>query len=101
MTMRVWIAGVVAAVLLAGAAFAAVPSFGGLDRDGNGYLDEAEIRGASPETLKEYDVNGDGSLDRSEFEAAGGSPARFELLDADKNGRIDIDEFRAAAIERF
>jgi hypothetical protein len=101
MTMRIWIAGVVAAVLLAGTAFAAEPTFGGLDRDGNGYLDEAEITGAAPEILKKYDVNGDGFLDRSEFVAAGGSPDRFERLDTDKNGRIDIDEFRAAAVERF
>ena len=88
-------------ILLAGAAFAAVPTFGGLDRDGNGYLDEAEITGAAPGILKQYDVNGDGSLDRSEFEAAGGSPARFDLLDTDKNGRIDIDEFHTAAVKRF
>jgi hypothetical protein len=101
MMMRAWIAIAVATFLLTGAAFAAEPSFGGLDRDGNGYLDEAEIMGAAPEILKQYDVNGDGSLDRSEFLAAGGSPERFELLDADKNGRIDIDEFRTAAAERF
>jgi hypothetical protein len=101
MTMRTWLVVVMATFLLIGAAFAAEPTFGGLDRDGNGFLDEAEITGAAPEILKQYDVNGDGSLNRSEFEAAGGSPARFDLLDADKDGRIDIDEFRAAAIERF
>ncbi|MHB8910379.1 MAG: EF-hand domain-containing protein [Syntrophales bacterium] len=101
MTMRTWIAVLAGTFLLTGTAFAAVPTFGGLDRDGNGYLDEAEITGAAPDILKQYDLNGDGSLDRSEFEAAGGSPARFDLLDADKNGRIDIDEFRAAAVERF
>ncbi len=99
--MRIWIAGMIAAFLLAGAAFAATNDFGGLDRDGNGYLDEAEIGDAAPEILKTFDRNGDGSLDRSEFETAGGTPSRFELLDKDKNGRIDIDEFRRAAIERF
>ena len=97
MTMRIWIVGVIAVFLLAGAAFAAAPDFGGLDRDGNGSLDEAEIGDAAPEVLKTFDRNGDGSLDRSEFETAGGTPSRFEFLDKDKNGRIDIDEFRSAA----
>ncbi len=101
MTMRTWIVGVIAAFLLAGGAFAAATDFGGLDRDGNAYLDPAEIGDAAPEILKTFDRNGDGSLDRSEFETAGGSPARFELLDKDRNGRIDVDEFRDAASERF
>ncbi len=102
MTMRIWIAGVVAAFLLTGgAANAAAPDFGGLDRDNNGYLDEKEISGAAPEVLKKYDKDGSGSLDRAEFEAAGGTRSRFEFLDKDKNGRVDIDEFRSAAIERF
>jgi hypothetical protein len=101
MTMRIWILGVIAVLLLAGGAFAAAPDFGGLDRDGNGYLDQAEVGAAAPEILKTFDRNGDGSLDRSEFEAAGGSASRFESLDRDKNGRVDIDEFRRAAVERF
>ena len=101
MTMRVWILGVIAAFLLAGAAFAAAPDFGGLDRDGNGSLDQPEIGDAAPEILKTFDRNGDGSLDRAEFKTAGGTPSRFDLLDKDKNGRIDIDEFRSAALERF
>ena len=79
MTMRIWIAGVIAVFLLTGAAFAAAPDFGGLDRDGNGYLDEAEISDAAPEVLKTFDRNGDGSLDRSEFEAAGGTPFPVRL----------------------
>ena len=99
--MRIWMLSVIAAVLLAGVAFAAATDFGGLDRDGNGYLDQTEIGDAAPEILKTFDRNGDGSLDRSEFETAGGTSSRFELLDKDKNGRIDIDEFRRAAIERF
>ena len=99
--MRIWIVGAIAAFLLAGAAFAAVTDFGGLDRDGNGSLDQAEIGDAASEILKTFDRNGDGFLDRSEFETAGGTSSRFELLDKDKNGRIDVDEFRSAAIERF
>lgn len=99
--MRIWIAGVVAAFLLAGAANAAAPDFGGLDRDNNGYIDENEISEAAPEVLKKFDKDGSGSLDRAEFEAAGGTRSRFELLDKDKNGKVDIDEFRGAAIERF
>jgi Ca2+-binding EF-hand superfamily protein len=101
MTMRIWIAGVITIFLLTGVAFAAATDFGGLDRDGSGYLDESEIRDAAPEVLKTFDRNGDGVLDRSEFETAGGSPSRFEFMDKDKNGRIDIDEFRSAASERF
>jgi Ca2+-binding EF-hand superfamily protein len=101
MTMRVWILSLVAVFLLAGVSFAAATDFGGLDRDGNGYLDESEVRDAAPEVLKTFDRNGDGVLDRAEFEAAGGSPSRFDFLDKDKNGRIDIDEFRSAASERF
>jgi Ca2+-binding EF-hand superfamily protein len=99
--MRIGILAVVVAILLAGGAFAAAPDFGGLDRDGNGLLEQAEISDAAPGILKKYDVDGDGFLDRSEFLAAGGSPSRFEFLDADKSGRVDIDEFRNAAIERF
>ena len=101
MTMRMWIAGAVAALLLAGVASAAAPDFGGLDRDKNGYLDEKEINEAAPEVLKKYDKDGSGSLDRAEFEAAGGTRSRFEFLDKDKNGNVDIDEFRSAAIDRF
>jgi hypothetical protein len=101
MAMRIWIVGAIAALILADAAFAAAPDFGGLDRDGKGYLNQAEIGDAAPEILKTFDRNGDGSLDRSEFEAAGGTPSRFEFMDKDKNGRIDVDEFRRAAVERF
>ena len=100
-TMRIWILGVIAAFLLAGAAFAAAPDFEELDRDGSGYLDRVEIGDTATEIFKTFDRNGDGFLDRSEFETAGGIPSRFELLDRDKNGRIDIGEFRRAAIERF
>lgn len=99
--MKTRILGVVAVFLLAGAAFAATPDFGGLDRDKNGYLDPAEIDGAAPEVFKNNDRNGDGSLDRSEFETAGGPPSRFGEVDTDRNGRIDPDEFRAAARRQF
>ncbi len=99
--IRTWMAVVVSAFLLAGAGFAAEPSFGGLDRDGNGFLDEAEITGAAPEVLKKYDANGDGAIDRKEFEAAGGEASRFDRLDKDKNGKLDLDELKRAAAARF
>ncbi|MHB8771752.1 MAG: EF-hand domain-containing protein [Syntrophales bacterium] len=99
--MRIWIAGAIAAFLLAGAANAAAPDFGGLDRDKSGSLEEKEIAAAAPEVLKKYDKDGNGSLDRAEFEAAGGTRSRFEFLDKDNSSKVDIDEFRSAAIERF
>lgn len=101
MTMRTWIVGVTAVLLVAGLAFAAAPDFGILDQDGNGYLDQAEIESAAPEILKKYDRNGDGRLDRKEFETAGGARSRFDLLDRNKNGLIDLDELKQTGAERF
>jgi len=101
MTMRFWIAGAIAVFVLSGAAVAAAPDFGELDRDKNGTLEEKEITEVAPEILKKYDRDGNGSLDRAEFETAGGTRSRFDFLDKDKNGRVDIDEFRSAASERF
>jgi len=99
--MKIRILGMMTVFLLVGAAFAAAPDFRGLDRDGNGYLDQSEIDGSAPEIFKNHDRDGDGFLDRSEFEAAGGSPPRFDEIDGDKNGRIDLEEFRAVARKRF
>ena len=99
--MGMRILGVVMAVLLAGAAFAAAADFGGLDRDGNGSLDRAEIDSAAPELLRKYDLNGDGFIDRKEFKAAGGIRSRFDLLDRDKNGVLGLDEMKYAAALRF
>ena len=99
--MRIWIVGMIASLLLAGSAFAATTDFGGLDRDGNGYLDMAEIESAAPEILKNHDRNGDAHLDRKEFKAAGGEPSRFDLLDRNKNGLLDLDELKYAGTARF
>ncbi len=101
MTMRIRIICVIAALFLTGTAFAAASDFGVLDRDGNGYIERAEIEGTVPEILKKYDLNGDGGIDRQEFQAAGGVPPRFDLLDRDKSGLLDLDELKQTAAARF
>ncbi len=99
--MRIWIAGMVVALLLAGPASAVEPAFEGLDRNGNGTLEQAEVVEAAAEVLREYDRNGDARIDRQEFAAAGGVPSRFDLLDRDKNGLIDLEELKRHAAQRF
>jgi len=100
MKIRTWAMATILCLAM-GTVQAAGGDFGGLDRDKNGTLEQAEVEEAAPEVFKKADGSGDGTLDRNEFKAAGGSSARFDLIDADKNGRIDPDEFREAMIERF
>jgi len=99
--MKIRILAVMMVLLSTGAAFAAAPEFGELDRDKDGYLTPAEVDEVAVELFKKQDRNGDGSLDRSEFEAAGGLSSRFAEMDRDRNSRVGLDEFRAAARKQF
>jgi len=87
------------------------------DADNNGSIDAHELMGAlgrlglptgsyelALETMRRYDRDGDGSLQRAEFlvlaqevrRYAQDAEASFNMYDADKNGRIDINELFAA-----
>lgn len=94
---------VIVVLMWAAAGFAAAQgdSFGGLDRDKSGTLEQAEIEGGAAQVFRKADKSGDGALDQKEFTAAGGKRLRFDEIDTDKNGRIDLNEFRAAAMKRF
>ena len=116
----------VASLLLIGCAlgaFAAAPQTvpqprATLDQNGDGVLDEPELRAAAEATFKTADANGDGYLTAEEARAArmagdverttrglGGllgargrnaAAERFERLDADGDGRIAENEFVSA-----
>lgn len=75
--------------------------FADWDRDGDGWVSEAEMIEAAQERVvlgvakvfARLDTNGDGRLERAELEAGG--TALFDRIDADGDGRVSIEEVRA------
>lgn len=51
---------------------------------------------APADIIKNWDKNGDGSVDRAEWAAAGRPAERFDAVDADKDGKITAAELEAA-----
>ncbi|WP_296595246.1 EF-hand domain-containing protein [Phenylobacterium sp.] len=51
---------------------------------------------APADIIKNWDKNGDGSVDKAEWTAAGRPAERFDAVDADKNGKITAAELEAA-----
>ncbi len=66
------------------------------DRDKDGAVDTPELTFIfiilASNTFKDYDRNGDGSLDEKEF-AASKTGRQFKDADFNKDGRVDANEF--------
>lgn len=73
---KIIFAAAAAASMLAGAAYAQMPS-------------PAEI-------IKQWDKNGDGAVDKAEWTAAGRPAERFDAVDANKDGKVTAAELEAA-----
>jgi hypothetical protein len=81
----------IAALTMAGVAYAA-PSQRG-DADNNGTLTRAEAQAHSNEMFTKMDVNKDGKLDTADREAR--RSAAFDRIDTNKDGQISRQEFAA------
>jgi Ca2+-binding EF-hand superfamily protein len=85
--------------------------FARLDRNGDGFIDDADSRDRPDGSDRgkrvvaamrgRIDANGDGKISKEEFVAA--PTVIFDKFDADKNGELDAKELEAAraAGERF
>lgn len=82
-----------AAVALAGAAYAAEPQ-GGADPLGDKTVTRAEFIARHGEMFDKMDTNRDGKLDSAD--RAAHMAQRFDTADADNNGSLSRDEFGAA-----
>lgn len=82
-----------AAIGLAGAAYAAAPQGGG-DPLGDKTVTKAEFIAKHGEMFDKMDTNRDGKLDAAD--RAAHMAQRFDGADADKNGSLSRDEFAAA-----
>ena len=72
------------------------PSFGGMDRNGDGAISRSEWRGSESE-FRRQDWNNDGVLSGDEVAAAtSATVADFSTLDQDGNGRVTVQEWRRA-----
>jgi hypothetical protein len=81
----------IAALTMAGVAYAAPGQRG--DADNNGTLTRAEAQAHSNEMFTKMDVNKDGKLDTADREAR--QNARFDQIDTNKDGQISRQEFAA------
>jgi Ca2+-binding EF-hand superfamily protein len=81
----------VAALAIAGAAYAAPGQRG--DADNNGTLTRAEAQAHATAMFTKMDANKDGKLDTADREAR--QNARFDRIDTNKDGQISRQEFAA------
>jgi len=78
--------------------------FGRLDRNGDGYIDHADMSGRLAgrqkaqerlaELVEQLDADGDGRVSKAEF--VDGPTPLFDLADTDHNGELSRDEVAAA-----
>ncbi|MCB2059190.1 MAG: EF-hand domain-containing protein [Novosphingobium sp.] len=83
----------VAALALAGAAYAQPGMHARPDTNGDGVVTRAEAQAHADQMFARMDVNSDGKLDQADGEAR--RAARFDRMDADGNGQISRTEFEA------
>jgi hypothetical protein len=74
-------------------------AFSAADRDGDGYLDEAELAADAVAAFVGLDRNGDGVLTPDELVGVGA--AAFARIDINRDGAIDIDELRLHKLNAF
>ncbi len=69
--------------------------FARLDKNRDGYLDQAELAGNQKwlARFQWYDTDGDARISIAEYEAKG--RARFVIMDRNADGRVTVDEIRA------
>ena len=83
----------VAALALAGAAYAQPGMHARPDTNGDGVVTRAEAQAHADQMFARMDVNSDGKLDQADREAR--RTARFDRIDTDGNGQISRAEFEA------
>jgi hypothetical protein len=82
-----------AAITVAGTAYAEQAARAKRDADGNGVVTSAEAQTHAAAWFARMDANNDGKIDRADREAR--RSARFDRLDVDKNGQLSRAEFSA------
>ena len=80
-----------ALIAIGGAAFAAQPGHGPMDRNADMTMADAQAR--SDAMFARMDANGDGRIDDADREAR--QQARFDRLDTNKDGALSPEEFAA------
>ena len=91
-------------------------NFQGIDRDRNGILDKAEMKGAADliadkrieARFKVLDTNNDSMISLSEFKAltasaraGSGTAAALQRLDSSGDGKVSAEEFRSPLLRQF